>query len=58
MDQATPRMLADDLHVHSTLAGGHPAVLPLQTSFTIYAFRADTDGKSPNRPEPGSQQRD
>jgi general secretion pathway protein M len=39
LDQATPRMLVDDLHVHSTLLVANPVALPLQTSFTIYAFR-------------------
>jgi general secretion pathway protein M len=42
LDQARPRMLVDDLHVHSTLLVAHPAVLPLQTSLTVYAFRAGT----------------
>lgn len=40
LDQATPHMLTDDLHVHSTLLIARPVALPLQTSFTVYAFRA------------------
>jgi general secretion pathway protein M len=39
IDAATPRMLVDDLHVHSTLVVRDPVALPLQTSFTVYAFR-------------------
>jgi general secretion pathway protein M len=40
IDQATPQMLVDDLHVHSVLLVARPVALPLQTSFTVYAFRA------------------
>jgi hypothetical protein len=37
--QASPSMLVDDLHVHSTLLVQHPVALPLQISFAIYGFR-------------------
>jgi general secretion pathway protein M len=40
VNQATPPMLIDDLRVHASPATSRPAGLPLQTSFTIYAFRA------------------
>jgi general secretion pathway protein M len=40
IDRATPQMLVDDLHVHSVLLVARPVALPLQTSFTVYAFRA------------------
>jgi general secretion pathway protein M len=46
LDEATPRMLVDDLHVHSTLLVSRPVTLPLQTSFTVYAFRAGTAPES------------
>jgi general secretion pathway protein M len=44
VDTATPRMLVDDLRVHSLVLGDHPSRQPLQTSFTIYAFRPATAG--------------
>jgi general secretion pathway protein M len=42
LDEATPRMLVDDLHVHGTVLVAHPVVLPLPTAFTVYAFRPGT----------------
>lgn len=42
LDGATPRMLVDDLHVHSTVLVAHPSALPLQTSLIVFAFRAAT----------------
>jgi hypothetical protein len=49
LDQAPTTMLVDDLHVHSTLLVAHPVSLPLQTSFTVYAFRA---GAAPGAARP------
>lgn len=40
VDEASPSMLVDDLHMHSTLLVAHPVALPLQTSFSVYAFRS------------------
>jgi general secretion pathway protein M len=42
LDQATPQMLVDDLRMRSTLLVAQPVAQPLQTSFTVYAFRAGT----------------
>jgi general secretion pathway protein M len=42
LDEATPRLLVDDLHVHGSVLAAQPVAPPLQTSFTVYAFRAGT----------------
>lgn len=41
LDQATPQMLVDDLQIHTGLLVARPVVLPLQTSFIVYAFRSN-----------------
>jgi general secretion pathway protein M len=42
LDDATPRMLADDLHVHRTLVNAKAVAVPLQTTLAVYSFRAST----------------
>jgi len=39
-DQATPRMLVDDLRIHSATVVSRPQTLPLQASLTVHAYRS------------------
>ncbi len=42
MGQASPRMLIDDLQVRGSRLMTQPAEPPLEVSFTVFGFRADT----------------
>jgi general secretion pathway protein M len=40
LDEATPRILVDDLRMHAIITATHPSSPPLQASFAVHAFRA------------------
>ena len=49
IEQATPKILVDDLRVQATLLVSQANDVPLQTSLTVYAFRV---GQAPGAPGP------
>jgi hypothetical protein len=48
IDEATPRMLIDDLQIHGPRMVANPVDRPLESSITIYAYRAAAP--EPRRP--------
>jgi len=55
VDDAQPSMLADDIHLTASLTGGvNLPILPLEASFTVYAFRIGTAKDDATKDEAGS----
>jgi len=55
LDDAQPSMLADDIHLTATPTGGvNVPSLPLDVSFTVYAFRVGTAKDDAAKDESGS----